>query len=82
MEQGAIVDYFNSMTGPDFDRKFLNLWKTEEFSAIASGFGTEKDFRQLKLALQQSGVPIRWLANHHNLNFIVRCITKRVIEKI
>jgi hypothetical protein len=76
-----IYDFFNKMSEADFNNRFLELSKRDEFSAAASLTATAEDITLVKEQLVQAGVNEDWVNNDKLFGAIIRHITSRIFKK-
>lgn len=80
MKNRQIYDFFYDMPMDEFERKFDNLSKTDEFSAVASRADYEQDVDEVKRQLIAIGVCAEWL--EEDFRSVIRCITSRFMSKL
>lgn len=75
-----IYDFFNKMSEADFNNRFLELSKRDEFSAAASLTATAEDITLVKEQLVQAGVNEDWVNNDKLFGAIIRHITSHHVS--
>lgn len=81
MDRPNIYEFFNTMSDAEFRDKFLELSRTDEFSAVASSAGNTKDVAKVKNALIAAGVQKDWVGKDEMFHATINHITHRIINK-
>lgn len=76
----SIYEFFNNMSEAEFDERFLELSRRDDFSAVASGVSTASDIEAVKAQLIQAGVDEKWL-DDESFNRAVHYITTRIFRR-
>lgn len=81
MDRPDIYEFFNTMPETEFRSKFLELSRTDEFSAVASGVGSVKDMAKVRNALIAAGVQKSWVGKDEMFHATINHITHRIMNK-
>lgn len=77
----AITNFFKEMPLPEFERRFLDLARTDEFSAIRSGMPNQNDIEVVRRDLTEVGdVPEEWCQDDTLVCLLVGIIAGRILE--
>lgn len=77
----TIDSFLSKMSDREFEEKFLELARSESFSAIASGVGTQEDRLKVRDALLALELPIVLYKDEVTICVVVSMIASRMMRK-
>lgn len=77
----TVDGFLNGLSDVEFEEKFLELAKTESFSAIASGVGTHDDRVEIRNAMIALELPIALYKDDLTVHVAVGMIAGRIMKK-
>lgn len=78
----SAIGFLNGLSDDEFEDKFLELARSESFSAIASGAGTPDDTLNVRNAMIAKKLPIGLYQDDQTICVIVNMIADRFMKKL
>lgn len=78
----SAIDFLNKMSDDEFEDNFLELARTESFSAIASGAGTPDDVLNVRNAMVAKGLSTSLYRDDQTIYVVVGIIAGRIMRKL
>lgn len=77
-----VGEFLRTLSETDFDERYLEIARSESFSAVASGVGTKDDLSIVRCGLIKAKTPPGdWCQNDDEVYIIARGIAERIMRR-